>query len=196
MSLIGTSPILIIKIYKNALKWRAGATTDASKIGTDISLKDWQEMSEIKKDIFYTPIPIIIPLDEKITSIASDDADQTITFDTTTVGGEQFQSFPSSTVKITLRATKNNTVMMLILAALKQLTGYLSTQRYSITLYYDSTFVLDGKLSGVSQATVQDTNIKVVVLNITEKPYKGETTDSGNQIQNTAGTSTYPEGVV
>lgn len=173
----GLSPLIIFKIYKKDLYWKTGATLDDNKIGQKITLKEWQEMPELTKLKLYTPTIIPIYLSEDIFKIACDDAEQNITVNTTMIDQYAFQNLVSNAVVFQIRAAKNNIIMMLLLSALSEITKLLSNQHYSITLYYDSVFVLDGVFSNISQATIQNTNEKVVTLTITEAPYSQEKED-------------------
>lgn len=169
----GLNPLIIFKVYKKDLYWRKETTLDSEKVGKKITLKEWQKMPE-KTKLYYTPKIIPIYLSEDIFKIACDDAEQNITVNTTVIDEFTFQNLVSNAVVFQIRAAKNNTLMMLLLSALSEITKLLSNQHYSITLYYDSVFVLDGIFSNISQATIQNTNEKVVTLTITEAPYKEE----------------------
>ena len=169
----GLNPLIIFKVYKKDLYWRKETTLDSEKVGKKITLKEWQKMPE-KTKLIYTPKIIPIYLSEDIFKIACDDAEQNITVNTTVIDEFTFQNLVSNAVVFQIRAAKNNTLMMLLLSALSEITKLLSNQHYSITLYYDSVFVLDGIFSNISQATIQNTNEKVVTLTITEAPYKEE----------------------
>lgn len=170
----GLNPLIIFKVYKKDLYWRKETTLDSEKVGKKITLKEWQKMPEKTKLIYYTPKIIPIYLSEDIFKIACDDAEQNITVNTTVIDEFTFQNLVSNAVVFQIRAAKNNTLMMLLLSALSEITKLLSNQHYSITLYYDSVFVLDGIFSNISQATIQNTNEKVVTLTITEAPYEEE----------------------
>lgn len=170
----GLNPLIIFKIYKKDLYWRKETTLDPEKVGKKITLKEWQEMPEKTKLTYYTPKIIPVYLSEDIFKIACDDAEQNITVNTTVIDEFTFQNLVSNAVVFQIRAAKNNTLMMLLLSALSEITKLLSNQHYSITLYYDSVFVLDGIFSNISQATIQNTNEKVVTLTITGAPYKEE----------------------
>lgn len=170
----GLNPLIIFKVYKKDLYWRKETTIDSEKVGKKITLKEWQDMPEKTKLVYYTPKIIPIYLSEDIFKIACDDAEQNITVNTTVIDEFTFQNLVSNAVVFQIRAAKNNTLMMLLLSALSEITKLLSNQHYSITLYYDSVFVLDGIFSNISQATIQNTNEKVLTLTITEAPYKEE----------------------
>lgn len=170
----GLNPVIIFKIWNKDLRWVEGATLDTTKIGEKITLKEWQDMSELDKLTYYTPKIIPIYLSEDIFKIACDDAEQNISVSTTTIDKYLFQNVMSNSVVFQIRAAKDNTLMMLLLSALSEIMKLLSTQHYSVTLYYDSVFVLNGVFSSIAQATVQNTNEKVVTLTISEAPYQEE----------------------
>lgn len=182
----GTAPVIIFKIYPKVIKWKPGVTDDLKLLGTDMKLKDWQNLAEWKKLLYYTPIPIPIYLDENFTQIAVDEADQTITADVAVAGNMQYETPLTNDVSISLVATRDNTIMMMLLSVIKQLLGLLAGQRYSITLYYDAIFVLNGSIKHISQQTVSNTNKKLVQLIITERPQNEEA--KSNAVGNVGGT--------
>lgn len=161
MALDGIEPVIIFKLYR-----------DYTKDG--ITLQKWQQMSEYKRDTKYPPIPIPIYLGgllggEQLTGIALDDADQTIDFGQTSIGGLYFQKNTGNDVTITFRARRDNPIMIMLLAVVSQLIALISDQRYGITLYYDSIFVLNGLIKSITQQTINNTNIKLVQLVISER---------------------------
>lgn len=171
----GVAPVIIFKIYPKHIKYDArwkeagGNMPEGKKETEEVELADWQALNEDAKLSYYFPYPIPIYLDEKFTKVAVDEADQDITFDIDYTGGKQFESPMSNDVTISLQATKDNVVMSLLLASISQIIPLLSGQRYSITLFYDSIFILNGSLKGISQRTVPGTNIKSIVLTISQR---------------------------
>lgn len=188
MALNGLAPVIIFKLYKQNPVWKAGETSDSSLIGKEISLKDWQNMPEWKKLLYHAPIPIPIYLDERLTEIACDESDQSIDFEVKNIGTNTYQTDIGSDVTISLVGTTDNAVLMTLLSVIKQITGLLSTQRYSVTLYYNSIFVLDGLIKHISQSTVPNTNRKLVQLILSERPIKtDEGTTTKNPVDNIVG---------
>lgn len=174
MALDGKEPVIIFKLYPFNTTWKAGETTDASKVGKEITLQEWQQMSEIHRDLWHTPIPIPLYLGgllggEKLTGIALDDADQTIDFGQSSVGGLYFQKNMGNDFTMTLRARRDNPVMIALLAIIAQLIPLIPKQRYGITLYYDSAFVLNGVIKSITQQTINNTNIKLVQIIVSER---------------------------
>lgn len=173
MALNGLAPVIIFKLYKQKPVWKTGETTESS-VGKEISLKDWQNMPEWQKLRYHTPIPIPIYLDERLTKIACDEADQSIDFDVKNIGTNTYQTDIGSDVSVSLIGTTDNAVLMTLLSVIKQITGLLSSQRYSVTLYYNSVFVLDGLIKHISQSTVPNTNKKLIQLILSERPIKAD----------------------
>ena len=174
MALDGKEPVIIFKLYPFNATWKAGETTDASKIGKEITLQEWQQMSEIHRDIWHTPIPIPLYLGgllggEQLTGIALDDADQTIDFGQSSIGGLYFQRNMGNDFTMTLRARRDNPIMIALLAIISQLISLIPKQRYGITLYYDSAFVLNGVIKSISQQTINNTNVKLVQIIVSER---------------------------
>lgn len=193
MALNGLAPVIIFKLYKQNPVWKIGETSDSSLIGKEISLKDWQNMPEWQKLLYHTPIPIPIYLDERLTEIACDEADQSIDFDIKNIGTNTYQTDIGSDVTISLVGTTDNAVLMTLLSVIKQITGLLSTQRYSVTLYYNSIFVLDGLIKHISQSTVPNTNKKLIQLILSERPIKAdEATATKNPVDNIGGDNFLP----
>lgn len=178
MALDGIEPVIIFKLYDPHAKWRAGETTDTKKIGQKITLKEWQDMSEYQRDLWHAPIPIPLYLGglfggEQLTGIALDDADQTIDFGQTTIGGLYFQRHTGNDVTLTFRARRDNPIMIALLAVISQIVALIPTQRYGITMYYDSAFVLNGAIKSITQQTINNSNVKLVQIIISER---GEST--------------------
>lgn len=171
--LTGTAPLLIFTIFRDGETWKAG---EGGVVGEKITLKEWQALPMWKKYLYHGPVPIPIYLSEEVVQVAPDDADQTIKADYATVGGLTFQGTISNTVTINLRAAKDNIIIMSVLSAIKQISQYIASQRYSVTAYYDSTFVLDGLLVGISNSTVQNTNQKAIALVLGENGAGDEAT--------------------
>lgn len=161
MALDGLEPVIIFKLYR-----------DYKKDG--ITLQKWQQMTEKERDLQYPPIPIPIYLGgllggEQLTGIALDDADQTIDFGQTSIGGLFFQKNMGNDVTITFRARRDNPIMIMLLAVISQLIALIPDQRYGITLYYDSIFVLNGLIKSITQQTINNTNVKLVQIIVSER---------------------------
>lgn len=174
MALDGKEPVIIFKLYPFNATWKPGETTDVSKIGKEITLQEWQQMSEYHRDLWHTPIPIPLYLGgllggEQLTGIALDDADQTIDFGQQVIGGLYYQKNMGNDFTITLRARRDNPIMIALLAVVSQLIALIPKQRYGITLYYDSAFVLNGVIKSISQQTINNTNIKLVQIIVSER---------------------------
>lgn len=174
MALDGKEPVIIFKLYPFNATWKTGETTNASKIGKEITLQEWQQMSEIHRDIWHTPIPIPLYLGgllggEQLTGLALDDADQTIDFGQSSIGGLYFQRNLGNDFTMTLRARRDNPIMIALLAIISQLISLIPKQRYGITLYYDSAFVLNGIIKSISQQTINNTNVKLVQIIVSER---------------------------
>lgn len=170
MALDGLEPVIIFKLYR-----------DYKKDG--ITLQKWQQMTEKERVLQYPPIPIPIYLGgllggEQLTGIALDDADQTIDFGQTSIGGLFFQKNMGNDVTITFRARRDNPIMIMLLAVVSQLIALIPDQRYGITLYYDSIFVLNGLIKSITQQTINNSNIKLVQIVISERGTDEAKTDT------------------
>ena len=174
MALDGKEPVIIFKLYPFNATWKPGETTDTSKIGKEITLQEWQQMSEIHRDTWHTPIPIPLYLGgllggEQLTGIALDDADQTMDFGQQIVGCLFYQKNMGNDFTMTFRARRDNPIMIALLAVISQLIALIPKQRYGITLYYDSAFVLNGVIKSITQQTINNTNIKLVQIIVSER---------------------------
>lgn len=193
MALDGKEPVIIFKLYPFNATWKTGETTDATKIGKEITLQEWQQMSEIHRDLWHTPIPIPLYLGgllggEQLTGIALDDADQSIDFGQTSVGGLYFQKNMGNDFTMTFRARRDNPIMIALLAIVSQLIALIPKQRYGITLYYDSAFVLNGIIKNITQQTINNTNIKLVQIVVSERAESSSSeTGSKDPIGNVGG---------
>lgn len=159
-------------------------------------MKDWQNMSEIQRLPY---IRGVIPVylggllgGEELTGIALDEADQTIDFQNSSAGGLLFQRNNTNDVSLTFRARRDNPIMIVLLSLISQLTGLIPTQKYSITMYYDSMFVLNGVIKNIMQQTLNNTNVKLVQMIISEAPAKTETEGTKTPLQNVAGSGSNP----
>lgn len=178
MALDGLEPVVIFKLYRDYTK--------------DMTLQEWQKLSEVERDLKYTPIPIPIYLGgllggEQLTGLALDDADQTIDFGQTSIGGLYFQKNMGNDVTITFRARRDNPIMIMLLAVISQLIALIPDQRYGITLYYDSIFVLNGLIKSITQQTINNSNIKLVQIVISERASSSSETGNKNPIGNVGG---------
>lgn len=193
MALDGKEPVIIFKLYPFNATWKTGETTDATKIGKEITLQEWQQMSEIHRDLWHTPIPIPLYLGgllggEQLTGIALDDADQSIDFGQTSVGGLYFQKNMGNDFTMTFRARRDNPIMIALLAIVSQLIALIPKQRYGITLYYDSAFVLNGVIKNITQQTINNTNVKLVQIVVSERAESSSSeTGSKDPISNVSG---------
>lgn len=187
MALDGKEPVIIFKLYPFNATWKVGETTDATKIGKEITLQEWQQMSEIHRDLWHAPIPIPLYLGgllggEQLTGIALDDADQSIDFSQTSVGGLFFQKNMGNDFTMTFRARRDNPIMIALLAIVSQLIALIPRQRYGITLYYDSSFVLNGIIKSITQQTINNTNVKLVQIVVSERGESSSETGSKEPI--------------
>lgn len=195
MALNGIEPVIIFKLYGKNLYWKKDEP-DNKGVGNEISLADWQKMPEWQRDWYHTPLLIPIYLGgllggEQTTGIALDDADQTIDFGQNPIGGLYFERNIGNTVTMTFRARRDNPIMIALLAVIAQLVGLIENQHYSITLYYDSVFVLNGAIKSISQQTINNTNIKLVQMIIAERA-EGSSDTSKNPTPNLGGNSFGP----
>lgn len=202
--LTGKSPVIIFKFYEQDAVWKQGETDAVDKdgvplVGQPISPKDWSNMSEYDKWKWHGEyiIPIYL-LEEKI-KMAVDEAEQNINVENSTIGNLNFETLVSNSVRMTLVGTSDNVVMIALLSAIAEVVKRISKQRYSITLYYDSVLVLNGRFTNISQSRIQNSNQKVLSLTISDLPYKDPTTqeeqkDKGGEINDTSGTASFPTG--
>lgn len=173
MALDGIEPVIIFKLYR-----------DYKSQG--ITLQQWQKMTEWERDKTVFPIPIPVYLGgllggEQLTGIALDDADQTIDFTQTSIGGLFYQKNMGNDVTITFRARRDNPIMIMLLAVISQIVSLIPDQRYGITLYYDSIFVLNGMIKSITQQTINNTNIKLVQMVISERGAEQKEEEASNK---------------
>lgn len=196
MALDGKEPVIIFKLYPFNATWKVGETTDESKIGKEITLQEWQQMSEVHRDLWHTPIPIPLYLGgllggEQLTGLALDDADQTIDFGQQIIGGLYYQKNMGNDFTMTFRARRDNPIMIALLAVISQLIALIPKQRYGITLYYDSAFVLNGVIKSISQQTINNTNIKLVQIIVSERAEANQESGSKDPIGKVSGADNF-----
>lgn len=191
----GTNPLIIFKFYDKTLKWKAGEPDSEGRVGEEITLKDWQQMTEYHRDVWHRPIIVPLYLNEDIFKIATDEATQDIKTDTANMSGFTFQGAVASITTFQIRAAKDNLLMIMLISALKQVSDLIANQHYSVTLYYDATFVLNGLFTSIQQATVTNTNEKIITLTISENAQKKEEKKSGAELNNTSSDSEFNPGL-
>lgn len=196
MALDGIEPVIIFKLYARHPKWLDSNAENPDKIGQEIDLKEWQNMSEAER---FPYIRGVIPVylggllgGEQLTGIALDDADQSIDFGQTSVAGLFFQKNMGNTVSLTFRARRDNPIMIALLAIVSQIVALIPTQKYGITLYYDSTFILNGTIKNITHQTINNSNIKLVQIVVTETPPATESEKTKQSLPNTAGSGKGP----
>lgn len=184
----GIAPVILFKLYPKSIKYDArweeagGTMSSNGKKGEEVTLEDWQLLPEYNKLRYYTPTPIPIYLDEKFTKIAVDDCDQDIVAEIDYSGGKNFETPIRNDLTLTLQASKDNVVLTLVLTLIKTIMSLLSGQRYSITLYYDSMFILDGALKAFSQKVIPNTNTRSIVMILSERQKQDKVGDSSSPI--------------
>ena len=202
--LTGKSPVIIFKFYEQDAVWKQGETDAVDKdgqplVGQPISPKDWSKMSEYDKWKWHGEYAIPIYLWEEKIKMAVDEAEQTMNVENSNVGDLNFETLISNNVRMTLVGTSDNVIMIALLSAISEVVKRVSKQRYSITLYYDSVLVLNGRFTSIGQSRIQNSNQKVLSLTIADLPYKDPTTkeeqkDKGGEINDTSGTAEFPSG--
>lgn len=110
-------------------------------------------------------LPAIVPiyLDENLTGVASDGTNDRITIETQTFKDSTYQRKAAQTLTLNMRISKNNVVGSTILALMSKIYDLVGAdenggQDYFVTVYYDSSFMLRGYLSGFEKNTLGDTN--------------------------------------
>lgn len=199
--LTGVSPVIIFYFYEQDAVWKRGETEAVdsngdSLVGQPISAKDWAQMSEAHKIMWHLDFPIPIYLWEEQIKMAVDEAEQTINVENTTIGNLNFETLISNSVRMNFVGTSDNAIMIALLSAIAEVTKRITQQRYSITLYYDSVLVLNGRFTSIGQSRVQNTNQKVLSLTIADLPYKDPAQDAkkdnGGALKDTSGDKTAP----
>lgn len=120
-------------------------------------------------DVPSIGLPIPIYLDEKLTGIIGDGANSSISIETSTVNGQTYQRQISSDVGIKLRCRNSNVVGQTIIAILEQAFKYSTTGSYSISLFYDSCFILDGVLKNFYSRPIDNTDMREIGITISKR---------------------------
>lgn len=114
-------------------------------------------------------LPIPIYLDEKITGIMGEGANSQINIETTTINGTTYQRQVSSDVSVKLRCRNNNVIGQTLITILGEAFKYSSTGNYSISLFYDSSFILDGVLKSFYSRPVENTDLREIGITISKR---------------------------
>lgn len=120
-------------------------------------------------DVPSVGVPIPIYLDEKLTGIMGEGASNKISIETSTVNGTTYQRQVSSDVSIKLRCRNNNVVGQTLLAILGEAFKYSTTGSYGISLFYDSSFILDAVLKDFYSNPVNGTDMREIGITLSKR---------------------------
>lgn len=115
-------------------------------------------------------LPIPLYISEGLTEVMGEGAENTIEVKNTTKGDKVYETPSAQDLTIRLQLRKGNTLYSLILAAMKQIYDRIEKSSYFITAYFDSSFMLSGRLKSFSSVPVQDTDLQNVTMVFTYDP--------------------------
>ena len=119
-------------------------------------------------------IPIPIYLDDKVTGIMGEGASNKISIETGTFNYHTYTRQVSNDVNIKLRCRNNNLVGQTLLAILGEAFKQTSEDKYSISLFYDSTFIIDAYLKDFYSRPIDNTDMREIGITLAKK-YKNKT---------------------
>lgn len=114
-------------------------------------------------------LPIPIYLDEKITGIMGEGASNKISIETATINNQTYTRQVGNDVSVKLRCRNNNLVGQTLIAILSEAFKYTSADKYSISLYYDSTFILDAYLKDFYSRPIDNTDMREIGITLSKK---------------------------
>lgn len=114
-------------------------------------------------------LPIPIYLDEKLTGIMGEGASCKISIETSTINNQTYTRQVGNDVSIKLRCRNNNLVGQTLIAILEEAFKYTSADKYSITLFYDSTFILDAYLKDFYSRPIDNTDMREIGITLSKK---------------------------
>lgn len=118
---------------------------------------------------FGVPVPVTIYLDEATTGVMSDNASDNVKIEMQTIGGLTFQRKVIQSIDISFRVLKDNEIATTLLSMAGKVYELIDSKDptdmpYYITIYYDSSFMLKGYLSGFRKTTIENTNMYQVEM--------------------------------
>lgn len=119
-------------------------------------------------------VPIPIYLDEKLTGIMGEGASNKISIETATINNQTYTRQVSNDVNIKLRCRNNNLVGQTLLGILGEAFKQTSEDKYSISLFYDSTFIIDAYLKDFYSRPIDNTDMREIGITLAKK-YKNKT---------------------
>lgn len=154
----GLAPILIFQFSKLTPE-------------TETSISKIPIVSSIVSKIGLPPIPIY--LDEKLTGVYIDQEDKTIDIDTTADSETQVnQKTLGSSVKITMKASKESIGLTLLSAMADLIVPKVNNQEYSLTYLNGAITVFDGLLNSFSITQNAENDLYNITLEISKKSDK------------------------
>lgn len=120
-------------------------------------------------DVPSVGLPIPIYIDERLTGIMGDGANSRISIETSTVNGTTYQRQVSSDVSVKLRCRNDNVVGQTLIAILGEAFKYSTTGNYSISLFYDSSFILDAVLKDFYSRPIDNTDMREIGITLSKR---------------------------
>ena len=118
-------------------------------------------------------IPIPIYLDEKITGIMGEGASSKINIETATINNQTYTRQVSNDVSLKLRCRNNNLIGQTLIAIFGEAFKHTSADKYSISLFYDSTFIIDAYLKDFYSRPIDNTDMREIGITLSKK-YKNK----------------------
>lgn len=119
-------------------------------------------------------LPVPIYLDERITGIMGEGASNKISIETSTINNQTYTRQVSNDVSLKLRCRNNNLVGQTIVSILGEAFKHVNKDNYSISLFYDSTFIIDAVLKDFYSRPIENTDMREIGITLSKK-YKNVT---------------------
>ena len=96
-------------------------------------------------------------------------ASNKISIETSTINNQTYTRQVSNDVSLKLRCRNNNLVGQTLVAILGEAFKHTSADKYSISLFYDSTFILDAYLKDFYSRPIDNTDMREIGITLSKK---------------------------
>lgn len=130
------------------------------------------------KDVFIPFVPIPVYLSERVFDLACDEPEQTLSASFSTDGDLNFAKPDAKSTRFRIRAPKGNLYMQALLALFTTAFGFMEKLNYRISVYWDSTLVINALLTDFTKSTIEGTDTMAIDFTLTEMADSGTTASS------------------
>ena len=140
------------------------------------------------KDFFVPFVAIPFYLSERVFDLACDEPEQTLSASFSTDGDLNFAKPDAKSTRFRIRAPKGNLYMQALLALFTTAFGFMEKLNYRISVYWDSTLVINALLTDFTKSTIDGTDTMAIDFTLTEMADSG--TDATAALPNSSSKAT------